>query len=214
MKATKEWDWLDLPPHHQGSVSSLLFVTKKIGSVGWIGRQHSRKGNPNDVIHDALEIKELIQLIWWEGESGRSSSERVGAVCRMSSYCLYPPHLSFSHCSCFVTGVGCVFIFAGKTQEGVNSGMNVHVCTFAADSANAYVCAQARGRGCFTLPALFQPPLILTHFLFPARRSLFNCRTAHWGHLLGWGPSPWRCCEAFRICCGLTNREMEVREWG
>lgn len=56
--------------------------------------------------------------------------------------------------------------------------------------------------------------LILTHFLFPAHHSLFNCRAAHWGHLLDWGPSPWRCWEAFRIYCGLTNREMEVREWG
>lgn len=49
------------------------------------------------------------------------------------------------------------------------------------------------------------PVLILTHFLSP--RSLFNCRAAHWGHLLDWGPSPWRRWEAFRICCGLTNRE-------
>lgn len=49
--------------------------------------------------------------------------------------------------------------------------------------------------------------LILTHFLFPAHHSLFNCRAAHWGHLLDWGPSPWRCWEAFRIYCGLTNRE-------
>lgn len=57
-------------------------------------------------------------------------------------------------------------------------------------------------------------PLILTHFHFPARRFLFNCRAAHWGHLLDWGLSPWRCWEAFRICCGVTNREIEVREWG
>lgn len=43
-------------------------------------------------------------------------------------------------------------------------------------------------------------------------RFLFNCRAAHWGHLLEWGPSSWRCWEALRICCGLTNREIEVRD--
>lgn len=91
-----------------------------------------------------------------------------------------------------------------------------HVCVYVCVHCRVHTCmcpcAGPRQRQLHV--ACPAPPWSWPTFFPPAPRSLFNCRAAHWGHLLSWGPSPWRCREAFRICSGLTNREIEVREWG
>lgn len=217
------WNWLDFLSITGGCVSSLLFVkfwlNRKKDTIIWVLLLRGHDHNERvwfcccSVGFEGL-IRSIACWICWCKSAGSFSdfSPVERSWVRLGGVCFYTPPTAPSppHCWSFVTGVGLVFVFGGKTREGAQWSVNTRVCACPRVRKCIRPCAGRRQRQLLSPP----PPLILTHFPFPARRSLFNCRAAHWGHLLDWGPSPWRCWEAFRICCGLTNREIEVREWG
>lgn len=163
---------------------------------------------------------------WWRDDSIRSCksggsffdlspSDILSGVRSLGSVLLFatlpqPAQLPFSlpHCWCLVTGVGWMFVLQGRLWKCTEAWTCVCLCPVASAQMHTIV---RPPKGEYAPRCQPLTLMIMTHFLFSAQRSLFNCYAAHWGHLLEWGLSPWRCWEAFRICCGLGNRG---HEWG